>query len=225
MSDKFELYDILSVFIPGTLLLSLIAMGFPAVDARIAAVKFPEAFSVICLIVLAAFLGHLVQAITSLIEPALEWTWGGRASERALRAGLGERYLPLEAAKRIKLKLVRGAGPDESDRSLFLYAMQMAETSSNARVAKFNGLYAYHRAMFTLIFIAILLFLAAMRWGAVSHWPGSEKIEILIGGVILLLVIWRRTKQRAFYYVREVLSTAERLIDEKPQAVTDGARS
>jgi hypothetical protein len=213
MSDKFEFYDVLGILIPGTLLLAFLSVGFPDLAVRFAAVKFPDAFGVICLVALAVFMGHFVQAISSLIEPVLEWTWGGRASEQALREGLGTRYLPADAAKRIKQKLATCVGSAESDRSLFLYAMQKAETSGNSRVAKFNGLYAYHRAMFTLILVGILLLLAAMRWGAVRQWSTPEKIETLIAAVVLLLITWRRAKQRAFYYVREVLSTAERLID------------
>ncbi len=189
MTDKFEFYDILSILIPGTLLLALMSIGFPALAIRFTAVKFPEAFGVICLVALAVFMGQVVQAISSLIEPLLEWTWGGRASEKALRKGLGTRYLPADTAKRIKQKLAGCVGSAESDRSLFLYAMQRAETSGNSRVAKFNGLYAYHRAMFTLLLIGIV--------------------------VVLLLIIWRRAKQRGFFYVREVLSTTEQLIDSQ----------
>jgi hypothetical protein len=215
MTDKFEFYDILSVLIPGTLLLALMSVGFPALAVRFAAVKFPEAFGVICLVALAVFMGYVVQAISSLIEPLLEWTWGGRASEKALRDGLGTRYLPADTAKRIKQKLAACVGSAESHRSLFLYAVQRAETSGNSRVAKFNGLYAYHRAMFTLLFIGLVVLAAAMRWGGLSQWPTQEKIETLVGGVVLLLIIWRRAKQRGFYYVREVLLTAEHLIDSQ----------
>jgi hypothetical protein len=220
MSEKFEFYDVLSILIPGTLLLALMSIGFPALVVRFAAVKFPEAFAVLCLTALAVFMGHLVQAISSLIEPVLEWTWGGRASEKALNEGLGTRYLPADAAKRIKQKLAERVGSGATDRSLFLYAMQNAETSGNNRVAKFNGLYAYHRAMFTLVWIGILLFGAATYWGGIKLWPTQEKIETLIGGGALLLIMWWRAKQRACYYVREVLSTAERLIDSQQ----DGAR-
>jgi hypothetical protein len=213
MNDKFELYDILGIVIPGSLLLALISVSFPEAAAPLASTEFPESFAVICLVALAVFLGHLIQAISSFFEPLMEWTWGGRSSERALHSGLGSRYLPADTAQRIKEKLMNAAGTVATDRSLFLLAMQKAETSGNARVSKFNGLYAYHRAMLTLVLVAIPVFVAAMQWGAAKQWPLREKAEVLAVGAGLLVIFWLRTRQRGFYYVREVLATAERIID------------
>src|SRR5438270_13719553 len=102
MSEKFELYDVLSILIPGSILLAVITVSFPGVAAPFATVGFPDAFAVICLIAVAAFLGHLVQAIASLLDPILDWTWGGRASDRALRGELAARYLPSDTAQRIR---------------------------------------------------------------------------------------------------------------------------
>jgi hypothetical protein len=178
-------------------------------------VRFPEAFTVIILLALAIFVGLLVQSISSLIEPILNWSWGGQPSDKALKDGLGTRYLPADTATRIRHKLAAKVGSQASDRSLFLYAMQQAETSGNSRVTKFNGLYAYHRAVFTLILVGIVLLLAAMRWGAIAEWSAREKIQTLAASAALLVLVWHRTKQRGFYYVREVLSTAERIIDSQ----------
>lgn len=213
MNDKFELYDVLGVLIPGSIVLGLVCVTFPEIVARFSTPRFPEAFSVICLIALAFLVGHLIQAIASICEPLLYWTWGGRPSERALQKGLGDRYFPLDAAQRIRTKLAGVVGAKASDRSLFLYAMQKAETSGNSRVAKFNGLFAYHRAMLMLIAVGLVLLLSSMRWGTLKQWPLSEKVEITVAGVVLLVIIWFRSKQRGFYYAREVLSTAERMID------------
>ena len=114
---------------------------------------------------------------------------------------------------RIRAKLASIVGERATNRSLFLYAMQKAETSGNARVAKFNGLYAYHRAMLTLVLIALAILFASMCWGTVRHWPLGQQLEIMIAGIFLLFIFWLRARQRGFYYVREVFSTAERLID------------
>ncbi len=213
MSEKFEFYDVLGILVPGAMLLGLIVVSFPLTSSAFASVEFPEAFAVICLIAVAAFLGQLVQAISSLLEPVFNWSWGGRPSERALDKGLGERYFPVDTARRIRAKLASIVGERATNRSLFLYAMQKAETSGNARVAKFNGLYAYHRAMLTLVLIALAILFASMCWGTVRHWPLGQQLEIMIAGIFLLFIFWLRARQRGFYYVREVFSTAERLID------------
>lgn len=213
MNDKFELYDVLAVLIPGAIVLGVVSVAFPETAAKFASAGFPSAFAVICLIAVATFLGHLIQAITSFIEPFIYWTWGGRPSERALRAGLGTRYLPADTGRRIRAKLSKVVGEATNDRSLFLYAMQKAETSGNSRVAKFNGLYAYHRAMLTLVLVALVVLLASMRWGIAKSWSTGEKVQTVVAGLLLVIIFWYRAKQRGFYYVREVLSTAERLID------------
>lgn len=219
MNDKFELYDILAVLIPGSIVLGLVCVTFPALVSRFSTARFPEAFAIICLIALAVVVGHLIQAIGSIFEPFLYWTWGGHPSERALQKGLGDRYLPLDTAQRIRAKLAGVVGARASDRSLFLYAMQKAETSGNSRVAKFNGLFAYHRAVLMLITIGLGVLLSSMKWGALRQWPLSEKLEIVLAGAVILIVIWFRAKQRGFYYVREVISTAERIIDTESEKV------
>jgi len=215
MSDKFEFYDLLGILVPGSILLALIALSFPEITSVFASIGFPDAFAVICLTAAAIFAGHLVQALSSLLEPVLDWTWGGRASERALRGQLPSRYFPNDTAERIRAKLIRAVGSGATERSFFLYAMQIAETSANSRVSKFNGLYAYHRALVTLLFLGFALLLVAVFWGPAEAWPIRSKVMALIIVVLLLVIVWHRAKQRAYYYVREVLSTAERLIDVK----------
>jgi hypothetical protein len=219
MTEKFEFYDVLGILVPGAMLLALIGVSFPGVTTAFAGVGFPAAFAVICLTAVAAFLGQLVQTISSFLELVFNWTWGGRPSERALKEGLGTRYFPADSANRIRAKLARSVGETASDRSLFLYAMQKAETSGNSRVAKFNGLYAYHRAMLALVLISLGVILASMCWGMMKGWTWRDKIGIVAVYILLLVVFWVRAKQRGFYYVREVLSTTERLLDAGGAAV------
>ena len=93
MTDKFEFYDVLGILVPGAILLALVTLIFPGVATAFGSIGFPSAFAVICLTAGAAFLGQLVQAISSLLEPAFNWTWGGRPSERALQQGLRNQLL------------------------------------------------------------------------------------------------------------------------------------
>jgi hypothetical protein len=95
MDSKFELYDVIGVLLPGAIVLGLGCIAFPDVASRFSTAGFPQAFSVICLIAVAMFLGQLIQAVASLVEPLLYWTWRGRPSERALKDGLGDRYFPI----------------------------------------------------------------------------------------------------------------------------------
>jgi hypothetical protein len=221
VSDKFELYDVLAMLVPGTLLVALLPIVFPTLALRADAAKFPEGFAVFCLVALAILFGLLVQAISSLVEPVFDWTIGGRPSERALKDGLGDRYFPARTAARIRAKLAARVGPDSENRSLFLFAMQKAETSENSRVSKFNGLYAFHRGILTLTLLAILLLVLSMFWGGAVDWSLYEKSATFTGVLALLLLFWNRTRQRAYYYIREVLLTAERIVDSQSAAPTE----
>jgi hypothetical protein len=223
MVDKFKIYELLSWVIPGTLLLCLVAVSFPSLAAACSEVKFPDAFSVIALLALAIFVGNLVQAVASLIEPVLDWTWGGRPSERALRDGLGNRYLPKDSAERIRKKLEAALGVGASDRAIFLYAMQRAESAGSDRIGTFNALYAYHRALLVLSFAGLLALIIAVVSGHLPDLPWYGALGVIASGAVGLALVWHRTKQRAFYYVREVLHTAERLLDEAAPKSSDVA--
>ncbi len=224
MNEKFSIYEILSLLVPGSLLLSLIAICFPGIATQARIADLPEAFSVIVLTALALFLGHVVQAVASIIEPVLERTWGGRLSEQCLQKGLGNRYVPTDSAQRIRAKLATVVGSAASDRSIFLYAMQQAEGAGSARVATFNAAYAYHRALFVLTVFGIGTLMTAVCRGSLKSWSWQGTLGLFIAGFGLLLLVWYRTKQRGMYYVREVLFTAERVLEERtgnPKATTN----
>ncbi len=215
MTEKLELYDILGSVVPGALLVYLIPTCFRAPIELHSTARFPEAFLVITLTALAIFAGQLIQALGSAFEPVLYRTWGGKPSSAALTTGLGERYLPADSADRIKGKLQQATASDQSPSSLFLFAMQRAEGASGSRASRFNAIYAYHRALLVLAVLAIILFLGAMQWGTIALWSPTHKALLLLANVLLLLVLWHRAKQRSFYYVREVLLTAERVLDDR----------
>jgi hypothetical protein len=218
MTQRLQLYDIFGALIPGVLLFGGLLLAFPEAWGSLHVPKLPDAFNVIALTVVALVLGHIVQALASLTEPIMYWTWGGRPSERAIRTGLGSRYLPDGAGTRIREKLRSTVGPTASDRSLFLYAMTLAESAPSSRAPAFNSAYAYHRAL--LLAAAVLLFVLAIAtyYGILQGASWKQTTCIFSVAIALLLLIWHRAKQRAFYYVREVLLTAERVLDDRKSA-------
>lgn len=214
MNEKLDIYDILSSLILGVLAICWIPICFPALLA-IKSPKFPDAFAVIALSALAMFVGQLIQAIASLLEPLLYATFGGRPSEQAFKRGLGDRYMSAKTAARIKAKLKAAIGEEADNQSLFFYAIQKSEAAGIGRAARFNGLYAYHRGLFVLAVLLTAVLLASARFGAAATWSGGQVGTAVATAILLLALFWNRTKQRAFYYVREVLFTAERVLDEK----------
>ena len=213
MTDKVDYYDILGVAMPGILLLTWIPICFPSFIS-LAALGFPDAFTVLCLAALAVFMGHIVQAIAKILEPAMYWSWQGRPSDRILK-GMPGGFLPKDSVTRIKSALAKVVDGKPSDHSLFLFAMQKAETARNTRVTRFNSIYTYHRSLLVLIFMGGVLLVASMFWGQAASWLWQQKVLALSLIVALLVLIWHRTKQRAYYYVREVLLTAEQVLSER----------
>lgn len=214
MADKFDAYDLLGIIVPGALLLGWAAYCFPEAAAGSPQVAFPEAFTFVLLTALAVFLGQIVQSLASLVEPVIHWTWRGRPSDVALRSGL-KRYLPAETSRRIKRKLQEAIGRDSEDHSLFLYAMQQTDGRDVGRVRRFNSLYAYHRALLVLSAVGALMLGGAMIWGWAAVWRWQSKAAAAAAFVLLIWLVWYRAWQRACYYVREVLLTAERLLDDE----------
>lgn len=212
MLDSFRFYDIIGILVPGTLIVGTVPILFPVLSTHALVAGFPEGFSIIALLALAFFVGQLLQALGSFLEPGLYWTWGGRPGERAVSHGLGPRYLPLEMAKRIRKLLEKEIQDKANETSLFLTAMQLAGSTDNARHQRFNAVYAYHRGLLMLLFFDIVFYLLSMKCGAALTWPVGFNRAVLIGLVILLVLVWFRTKQRAFYYAREVLLLAEQAI-------------
>ena len=214
MLEKLSYYDVIGIVVPGTLLVGWIPVCFPVVVSRAEVTTFPEAFTFVVLLALVFFIGHLVQAISSLTQNLLYFTWGGRPSDTALEKGLGT-YFPKDSAIRIRGLLEDKIEKEADTHSLFLYAQQHADSAEKSRVSTFNGLYAYHRVLLTLIILAFILFLASKFWGAVASWTTAEFVVSLVLMVLLLVLFWHRAKQRAYYFVREVLLTAERILSQQ----------
>lgn len=214
MLEKLSYYDVIGIVVPGTLLVGWIPVCFPVIVSRTQVFTFPEAFAFVVLIALVFFIGHLVQALSSATQNILYFTWGGRPSDTALEKGLGD-YFPKDSAKRIRGILEDKIGKETDAHSLFLYALQQADSAEKSRVSTFNGLYAYHRVLLMLIILAFILFLTSKFWGAVESWTTAEFVVSLVIMILLLVLFWYRAKQRAYYFVREVLLTAERVLTQQ----------
>lgn len=210
--DKFEPYDLLGIVIPGVLLAYWLPVCFPQVVAIAAGADFPETVDVVGFAAIAIFFGHLIQAVASALQPILYAAWGGTPSERALDRGLGKRYLSAEAGKRIRERLAAEASVGASDQDLFQMAMARANGAPGSRSERFNALYAYHRALIVVVLAAALFLVASRRWGAAASWSEAQFCVVLAGFLGILIFIWYRAKQRAFYYVREILLVAERTL-------------
>lgn len=213
MFSKLDPYDLFGAFVPGVLLMSVVAILFPMMTKPIAASDIPDAFIVIALTVAAYFVGQVVQAVSSLFIPVVHWTWGGSPSERAVSTGLGERYFPKEDTDRIHRKLASRLGDSASDRSIYLNAMSLSRKDKESLASRFNGSYAYHRAVLFMTFAMLGLVSLSRFSGAAATYSKSLFWTLFAANALLCVLFWLRCHQRAKYYCREVLYSAERQLD------------
>ena len=212
MTSKFDTYDLFGILVPGLLLIGCVAVLFSNVE--VGKTPFPDAFGVVLLTALAVFAGHFVQAIASVLEPIVFRSWGGRPSDLALSGGLGS-YLPSDTSGRVKDKLATAVGGSPDDHSLFLYAIQLSDGQNVGRARRFSSLYAYHRALFTVVLLCIAMGIASMVSGTASGWSVWERVGFFVAGCGLAILFWHRARQQACYYVREVLLSAEHALDNQ----------
>jgi hypothetical protein len=216
MTEKLDIYDILSTIVLGVLLVCAVPVCFPTV-LHTQTPTFPDAFAVIALTAVSWVAGQLVQALSSLTEPLLFRTFGGTPSERALNGMLPTRYLSKPESARIKEKLLAAMGdPEASNASVFRYATHRTEGVGIGRAARFNALYAYHRGLLTTVLLVFVMLVVSGQSGAGSAWSPGVRWGLTGGTAAVLVLCWLRTKQRGFYYAREILGAAERVLDDAP---------
>ena len=218
MTEKLPYYDILGVVVPGTVSMGGLLVLLHWAGIQLPLPVLPSSIAFFLVIVVALFVGNLVQSIASFLEPLYFWTWGGNPSDELLNGRTSFRGISAGDGRRIA-GLLRSRAQD-SDREeeheqpsaarLFFYANALVNRKKLGRAAAFNALYAYHRALLTM---SMLLFLSDLGL-CIHQWVtrGEPPRELLIGlGILAAVVVlsWFRAKQRGYYFVREVLQMAE----------------
>jgi hypothetical protein len=217
MIERFDYYDLLGVAVPGVLLAYWIPVCFPAVTRVLGTSDLPEAVDVIGFAAVAIFLGHLLQAIASNIQGLLYRSWGGTPSDRALTVGLGGRYTSAATGTRIQKQLAEVAAEGASNQDLFRTALSYANAAPGSRSERFNALYGYHRSLLVVIMLALGLLITSRFWGAATNWADAAFNGAVLAFLIMLGLVWHRTRQRAYDFVQEVLHVAERTLRSQPQ--------
>lgn len=216
MVEKLDVYDLLSTLVLGAILMTWVPMWFPEI-LHIETPEYPDEFKVVVLVCLALIVGNVIHALANLAIRIAEGRTGKPPTEIALERGLG-RYFPIDTAHRIKSKLRSIVGEKASDRSLTLYAIQRTDAAGVGRVARFNGLYAFHTGFAVALAIMLVVFLASMIWGSAREMGIIGRILMIAGLLSLTVLILYRAKQRAYYYASELFLTVERVIDEGAEA-------
>jgi len=186
---NFKAYDILSSLVPGFLLLIVV---FDLLN-----IAFNKDL-MIPYTAIAFLLGFINNTIASWLEDVYFLTWGGKPSDQLLE---GKDIWKVKFYHAAKVKILLVAQTDNTNPTndeLFSIAMRKSN-GVNTRVDDFNAMYAFSRALLTTVLIATIFLIIKHYY----DWRYYVTIP-------LLFLIWFRTKQRAYYYSREVLNACLR---------------
>jgi len=185
---KFKVYDIVSNLVPGFLL-------------YIAYLElFNESFNkdyVIPATAIAYVTGYFINTISSWLEDIYFFTWRGKPSNKLLDGRDMWKVKFYDYQKATDL-LKQESGKDEpSNDELFQIASRYATPEVNSRVQDFNTNYAFSRVILTTAII--------IGTAIIIDCPNDVLRYVYVIPIIILA--WYRSKQRGYYFAREVLNT------------------
>ena len=183
---SFKPYDILAALIPGFLVLLALLDFFE--------LKFNQDY-VIAYTAIAFLIGFMVNALSSWLEDFYYLTWGGKPSDKLLD---GKNIWKVKFYDHGKVKEILRKKSEKSNPSndnLFAIAMRYSNSQKDSRVQDFNANYAFARVLLTAMLLVTIALIS-------THYQDWKYYAVLIP---ILIIIWIRCKQRAYYYVREVL--------------------
>ena len=210
MLEKIEIYDAITSLLHGTVFIIVSFVLFPQLMNVISPLEVSQIVTSIGFISIAFFVGQIIISVSSLMQPFLFWTWGGMPSKQAFDGKLSDKYLPSDMIQLARAALQKLSQTKLSDTALFCKAMSIARKAEGSLSECHNQMYAYNRAAFCNLILISGLFAMSCLYGICKSFGSGRIISIATGFFLLLLLHWYRAKQRAFYYVREVLVVAER---------------
>ena len=211
--NKLSYYDVLGHLIPGLVFLAGLGLISTHVGDKIPKIPGGEGVKVMFVTAGAYYIGHLLSAVGSLIQPILYFFWGGKPSRRILIANTP--HFHSEMRDNVRKNLAKKCNlPEKIPNAyrkraeyldaLFGYAQSFCDKEHLGRIAEFNAAYALHRSLFMASFLAGVI---SLYWiSRVSIPIESNLVTLLIAGYFLAAGIsFCRARQRAYYFVREVL--------------------
>ncbi len=184
---NFKSYDILSKLITGLL------VSFVLIKFYIPSIDLGNLGEVIFITAMAYIVGFFIDTFSSWLEPFYYFTWGGKPSDKFVSGkGIWKVKAPsnLDVIKTYLKSLVDNS--DVSEKELFGIALRKTKSD---RTTDFQNLYAFSRSLLTS-FIILFICLIPTYYG---YWL------FYVISFILIFVLWLRAKQRAYYFVKEVL--------------------
>ncbi len=182
---KFKYYEVISYLVPGYLLYQTVLLLFTSLPK----------IDIIPGIAIAYLFGYILNALSSWAEPIIFWTWGGKPSSKLLSCENTKKVKFYEHKETIRYLHEECTVENPSLDQLFGTAMRHSDYTENERVKDFNASYAFSRVLLvTVIIISVII--------GIEYYANYLTY---VFSIPLIIIIWFRAKDRAYYYSREVL--------------------
>lgn len=183
---NFKIYDIVSLLIPGFIILFILIYSFD--------IPFNND-SIVFSTAIAFVLGFIINTLSSWLETFYYFTWGGKPSDKILN---GENIWKVKFYKSKEVKeLLLKESINDSPSNDELFSIALSHVNENdSKIENLNAYYSFSRSLLTTVLISSIILIANNNFNLNYYF-------ILIPA---LIIIWLRCKQRGFYYVREVLN-------------------
>lgn len=210
MIEKLDLYDVLTALLHGVLFMTYCCTLFPSLQTSVQNIALPESVLIVMFVATAYFIGQTLSVLSNMLERPLFLTWGGKPSDITLKRQKSSPYINRDTVVLALEKLRQKYGDDTSTEALFAAAMTIARSAEGSLSERHNRMYAYYRmTIANLILCSGVFALSCFRGIGVDMSIGTRCL--LLGLLLVLIALhWFRAKQRAFYFVREVLLVAVR---------------
>ena len=183
---NFKIYDIVSLLIPGFIILFVIIHSFDF--------TFNDD-SIIFSTAIAFVLGFIINTLSSWLEGLYFLTWGGKPSDKILD-GKDIWKVKFYKGKEVREFLLKETiNESPSNDELFSIALCYVN-EKDSRIENTSAYYSFSRSLLTTVLISSIIIIPSDDFNLNYYY-------ILIP---LIFIIWLRCKQRGYYYVREVLT-------------------
>ncbi|RJQ35154.1 hypothetical protein C4568_01545 [Candidatus Parcubacteria bacterium] len=204
MDSKLPLYQWLVALIPGCVFLfsTYILLHYFGRLPPLALFQ-NEAVATFAFLAAGLVTGEALQALSSVCEPVMVWTWGGRPST----------ILARQEKQNAPFAVLRGRfGEQLSEEDLFQCAMALCNHKALGRSENFNMLYGYARSLFVG---TVLLGLITLGLMLVTGNYSAFAISVFVCELLVALLFWARAKKRGMAFASEIVSQAVLAIEMK----------
>lgn len=209
MKDKFNLYDLLGYIVPGTLVCILLILFFNRVlgISSLTLESFQSFGESLIFLIVAYFVGQLVQARANVVEEKEIRSWGGWFSQQFLRDSDG--HYGTDFKKKLKNSIkeyfdidvsAKESGDKEYQEAFNLCYSLIVQKGAAQHTEIHNGIYSLYRGFIVTCQLGVLLFsielakhisIIGFKWIVLRHFPMSEYgLEgVLVSFIFILLFL------------------------------------